>query len=181
MPVGPGPLPFQLRSLPKSYLSTNTHSEFLKSIISGSWPQVGDATCGGKVFVDSCQHCHTIEKGGPHIFGPNLYSIFGQKSGQISGSKSSQVYKDSAIMWTPGTMVCFFKLSLKKEMCCFKFDNKCWGNWWVADERDYSTNTSKTPARRNFLGQRNPTRDWKMSRRGTMLLREFHHLITLVF
>jgi hypothetical protein len=27
-------------------------------------------------------------------------------SGQISGSKASQVYKDKAITWTPGTMVC---------------------------------------------------------------------------
>jgi hypothetical protein len=27
-------------------------------------------------------------------------------SGQIPGSKASQVYKNKAITWTPGTMVC---------------------------------------------------------------------------
>ncbi|KAL3426982.1 Cytochrome c [Phlyctema vagabunda] len=64
----------------------------------------GDATRGAELYVKQCEHCHTLEKGGPHIFGPNLYGIFGQKSGQIPGSKSSQAYKDKAITWSPGTM-----------------------------------------------------------------------------
>ena len=65
----------------------------------------GDATRGAELYVKQCEHCHTLEKGGPHVFGPNLYGIFGQKSGQIPGSKASQIYKDKAITWTPGTMV----------------------------------------------------------------------------
>jgi hypothetical protein len=60
---------------------------------------------GAELYVQQCEQCHTLEKGAPHVFGPNLYSIFGQVSGQIPGSKPSQIYKDKAITWTPGTMV----------------------------------------------------------------------------
>jgi cytochrome c len=65
----------------------------------------GDASRGAELYVKQCEHCHTLEKDGAHVFGPNLWSIFGQKSGQIPGSKPTQVYKDMNITWTPGTMV----------------------------------------------------------------------------
>ncbi|KAH8649199.1 hypothetical protein BX600DRAFT_474745 [Xylariales sp. PMI_506] len=64
----------------------------------------GDAARGAELYVKQCEHCHTIEKGAPHVFGPNLWSIFGQRSGEIPGSKPSQAYKDMNVTWTPGTM-----------------------------------------------------------------------------
>jgi cytochrome c len=65
----------------------------------------GDATRGAELYVKQCEYCYTIEKGGAHVFGPNLYDIFGQVSVQIPGSKPSQIYKDKAITWPSGTMV----------------------------------------------------------------------------
>jgi len=105
--------------------------------------------------VKQCEHCHTIEKGGPHVFGPNLYSIFGQVSGQIPGSKASQIYKDKAITWTPGTMVCFsswFRVHMMTKCC--------------------SLLILRIP-RHLSLGPRSHIKGWRMSKIGMILLRKF--------
>ena len=39
----------------------------------------------GKTLFAQCAACHTTTKGGPNMTGPNLYGVFGRKSGTAAG------------------------------------------------------------------------------------------------
>jgi cytochrome c len=75
-----------------------------------------DTASGAVAFVRQCALCHTINKGGPNRYGPNLFGVVGQKAGSVSGFEYSPAFK-SAASWewnedalggwisSPGTMV----------------------------------------------------------------------------
>ncbi len=76
----------------------------------------GDAAKGRAAFIKQCAICHTIEKGDPNRFGPNLSGIVGAKAASVPGFDYSRAFKNAAKWeWTedalaswimfPGTMV----------------------------------------------------------------------------
>ena len=76
----------------------------------------GDADKGKDAFARQCLLCHTIEKGEPNRYGPNLSGMVGKKAASVPGFDYSRAFKAAARWeWTedalgswimfPGTMV----------------------------------------------------------------------------
>ena len=59
----------------------------------------GDAAKGRAAFVRQCAICHTLDKGGPNRFGPNLFGVLGRKAGTVPGFTYTRAFK-AAADWT---------------------------------------------------------------------------------
>jgi cytochrome c len=82
----------------------------------GGGRAAGDVEKGKVAFVKQCVICHTIEKGDPNRYGPNLSGIVGSKAASVPGFDYSRAFRNAAkwewsedalaswIMF-PGTMV----------------------------------------------------------------------------
>lgn len=66
--------------------------------------QSGEAAKGQRVFNTQCKSCHTVEKDGAQVTGPNLHGLFGRKAGMSVGYAYSDAMKNSGIVWDETTL-----------------------------------------------------------------------------
>lgn len=90
----------------------------------------GDAAEGLKVY-NKCKICHTIDKGGKNLVGPNLYGIVGRKAASVPGFAYSKSLAEMNVTWdeaalaqyltdprkfNPGTKMAFVGLKKQSEI-----------------------------------------------------------------
>jgi cytochrome c len=58
----------------------------------------------GETLYFQCRACHSMNEGGPHKVGPNLWGVFGRKAGEAPGFTYSDAVKNSDIVWSTETI-----------------------------------------------------------------------------
>ena len=66
-------------------------------------PTLSPMERGAKMFK-RCKSCHTLEDGGRHKVGPNLYNIYGANSGSKDGFAYSKAMTGADIIWNDETL-----------------------------------------------------------------------------
>jgi len=77
-------------------------------LVAGSALAEGDEARGERLFNQQCKACHTLDKGGHNLVGPNLHGLFGRKAG-TADYQYSDAMKKSGIVWDDATLVDYLK------------------------------------------------------------------------
>ncbi|RKP36313.1 cytochrome c-like domain-containing protein [Dimargaris cristalligena] len=64
----------------------------------------GNVDNGAKLFKTRCASCHTVEEGGAHKVGPNLFQLFGRKSGTAEGYSFTAANVKKNVTWDDETL-----------------------------------------------------------------------------
>jgi cytochrome c len=67
------------------------------------------ADAPGAAELQRCKICHSLDKGGANRVGPNLFGVFGRKTGETAGFNYSAPMKQSDIVWDDETMAKFLR------------------------------------------------------------------------
>ena len=70
--------------------------------------QAFDPVAGKKAFL-RCRTCHTIEKTGVHLIGPNLWGVVGRKAGTKADFQYSEAMKKFNKTWDAATLDIYLK------------------------------------------------------------------------
>ncbi|BBF82073.1 c-type cytochrome [Asticcacaulis excentricus] len=62
-----------------------------------------DLKAGEKAWI-KCRSCHTLVEGGANMVGPNLYGVFGRKSGSKADYQYSDAMKGHNAVWDFATL-----------------------------------------------------------------------------
>ena len=63
----------------------------------------------GRTAFSQCALCHNVKEGEPNGIGPNLYGIYGAKSGAIDGFAYSRALREADLTWDDATLDAFIE------------------------------------------------------------------------
>lgn len=64
----------------------------------------GDSWMGEILFVTNCSKCHSVDAWEENKVGPNLYGVFGRRSGEVSGFNYSNAMRYESVVWDGDTL-----------------------------------------------------------------------------
>lgn len=76
-------------------------------ITSPSQVILGDPVAGKVAAINQCKVCHTFNKGGKTVFGPNIFGSYGKLSGQVKGYAYSKALLKARLTWTDTNIIEF--------------------------------------------------------------------------
>ncbi|WP_370601567.1 cytochrome c family protein [Pseudomonas nitroreducens] len=66
-----------------------------------------EAEQGQGVFARDCSVCHSAQKDGPGMMGPNLHGVVGRMSGSLAGFSYSEAMKTRGAAWSRDSIDAF--------------------------------------------------------------------------